>query len=164
MRRCQGDIYNKQGKEELLDQWLGYRAGATWSMNLGHLIKKKKVVAQLKPCIKINFKWITAESTQSHCKQSGELIPTWPWDRAGTFKTWKQITWAAEGAYVEMKTFFTLKTLAINKGKRKTNAEKWLLEAYNLLSSSSDKHLKRKIRKKNEEIIENLPINTQRDV
>lgn len=49
---------------------------------------------------------------------------------------------------MEMKTFFTLKTLAINKGKRKTNAEKWLLEAYNLLSSSSDKYLKRKIRKK----------------
>lgn len=47
-----------------------------------------------------------------------------------------------------MKTFFMLKTLAINKGKRKTNAEKWLLEAYNLLSSSSDKYLKRKIRKK----------------
>lgn len=65
---------------------------------------------------------------------------------------------------MEMKTFFTLKTLAINKGKRKTNAEKWLLEAYNLLSRSSDKYLKRKIRKKNEEIIENLPINTQRDV
>lgn len=49
---------------------------------------------------------------------------------------------------MEMKTFFMLKTLAINKGKRKTNAEKWLLEAYNLLSSSSDKYLKRKIRKK----------------
>lgn len=44
-------------------------------------------------------------------------------------------------AYVEMKIFPMLKIRTINKCKRETNAQKYLLLASNLLSSQQDKYL-----------------------